>query len=241
MKGYLQRMAAVASTPDSALRPLVSAVFAQEPQPQAADEAALRHVSLGAEASEPASTLPSETGTADRVETLRAQTPLVEPNSDPARRIRKILLPQTRSAPEAPEPEDLFSPKTFEAAEMQNRDALPAQTNQRSQLLKFRPLVAREEEQPGPAEHPRISRAEIDPARWEPPNNLKPPTHALGQVTANPAQSRDVSRAGEDIRIHIGRIEVIAVPPPVHRAPSAAAHAGESLAEYLRRRDRRPR
>ncbi len=44
-----------------------------------------------------------------------------------------------------------------------------------------------------------------------------------------------------DIQIHIGRIEVIATPPPAPRAAPGPVRRGPTLAEYLERRDRRSR
>ena len=50
------------------------------------------------------------------------------------------------------------------------------------------------------------------------------------------------SRTSNEVQIHIGRIEVIAVPPPApQRAAAATERRGESLDDYLRRKDRRAR
>jgi hypothetical protein len=45
----------------------------------------------------------------------------------------------------------------------------------------------------------------------------------------------------EDIQIHIGRIEVIAVPPPAPRPAAAPERRGQSLDEYLSRSNGRSR
>jgi hypothetical protein len=45
----------------------------------------------------------------------------------------------------------------------------------------------------------------------------------------------------EEIQIHIGRIEVIAVPPPATRSAAAPARKGQSLDEYLSRSNGRSR
>lgn len=53
---------------------------------------------------------------------------------------------------------------------------------------------------------------------------------ALAQRNAQPA--RAVIQP-EDIQIHIGRIEVIAMPPPAARPAAAQVRRGQSLDEYL--------
>jgi hypothetical protein len=55
-----------------------------------------------------------------------------------------------------------------------------------------------------------------------------------------PGVRRDIETQPDDIQIHIGRIEVIAVPPAAPR-PSKAPDRSLSLDTYLSRRDRRPR
>jgi hypothetical protein len=42
----------------------------------------------------------------------------------------------------------------------------------------------------------------------------------------------------DDIQIHIGRIEVIAAPPPAPRAPAAPASRSTKLDDYLNGRGR---
>ena len=63
----------------------------------------------------------------------------------------------------------------------------------------------------------------------------KKPLHAGG-----PRRTEPPAREPDEIQIHIGRIEVIAVPPPkAQPAPAKPPRTGPSLEEYLRRRDRR--
>jgi hypothetical protein len=47
--------------------------------------------------------------------------------------------------------------------------------------------------------------------------------------------------SADEIQIHIGRIEVTAVPPPAARPPAPAVRKGPTLSEYLSRRDGRGR
>jgi hypothetical protein len=55
------------------------------------------------------------------------------------------------------------------------------------------------------------------------------------------AQRDEAKRGGEDIQIHIGRIEVIAVAQPLQRAAPAKVQRGETLEAYLTRHERRSR
>ncbi len=54
-------------------------------------------------------------------------------------------------------------------------------------------------------------------------------------------QSDAASRGSEEIQIHIGRIEVIAIPQQAQRAAPAKTQRGESLEAYLKRHERRSR
>jgi len=54
-------------------------------------------------------------------------------------------------------------------------------------------------------------------------------------------QSGAASRGSEEIQIHIGRIEVIAIPQQAQRAAPAKTQRGESLEAYLKRHERRSR
>jgi hypothetical protein len=73
-------------------------------------------------------------------------------------------------------------------------------------------------------------------------NSVRPDLRASSAEPTARSKQRDIShhteREPEDIQIHIGRIEVLAVP----QAPAATAKASSktsSLDEYLKRRDRR--
>jgi hypothetical protein len=121
-------------------------------------------------------------------------------------------------------------------------------------IAKITPLVPREEEagpfesrrprphqnQPSPLIHSSTQTGEGPRAEIQAPGHAQRP-----RELERPARDRPTDPArrhsSEDIQIHIGRIEVIAVPTPVQRPVAVAARKTESLEEYLRRRDRRPR
>ncbi len=65
---------------------------------------------------------------------------------------------------------------------------------------------------------------------------LRKPTSAAAPFVSRAQQE---TRTGDDIRINIGRIEVIAVPPSSPRATPASIRKGLSLDEFLNRRNGR--
>jgi hypothetical protein len=90
----------------------------------------------------------------------------------------------------------------------------------------------------------------VQPAR-DAENTVRPLMVAsrAGDAVAHAAEPQRISnephtdrtdRQADDIQIHIGRIEVVAISPPPPRVPKAPDRS-LSLDEYLSRRDRRPR
>ena len=79
---------------------------------------------------------------------------------------------------------------------------------------------------------------------------LLPPAHfdkaatsgapVLRRLAQPPSQKRDVGQPqGDEIQIHIGRIEVIAMPPAAPRPVAAPARKTQTLDEYLRQKNGR--
>jgi hypothetical protein len=72
---------------------------------------------------------------------------------------------------------------------------------------------------------------------------LLPPAHrdkaAMDGAAGRMAQRR-MERQSDEIQIHIGRIEVIAMPPAAPKMVAAPARKTQSLDEYLRQRNGRP-
>jgi hypothetical protein len=71
-----------------------------------------------------------------------------------------------------------------------------------------------------------------------------PPTRSAGQTQSNRGlarQQRPPPHDTDEIQIHIGRIEVTAVPPPPVKAAPAPTRKSPSLDEYLKRRPGRAR
>lgn len=106
----------------------------------------------------------------------------------------------------------------------------------------YQPLIATSTPMPSgsaeAAEGPRPS----EPARFAPELQAASQRAAANQALARrtPPQMRSPIQPDE-IQIHIGRIEVIAVPPPAARPAAPPARRGQSLDEYLSRSNGRSR
>jgi hypothetical protein len=242
MKGYLQRIAAGVVGPRSGVYPFVGSIFpgtsrgvAPDPLPLAdgfvfAEEG--ERVSTREKVSEPPAPLVRrrESAAAERVEerpvdTRRAEHEPFQP-----------LLPRREAGAEGPL--KLLETGVVEAAS----DQAPVIKSHR----------------------PSIGESFADAARVEPlvvedllasgwrETTVKPPTRWLressGTVAGDAGKSaraalppipRSSDQRTDDIQIHIGRVEVIAVPPAAPRSAAVPPRKAMSLDEYLKRRDRR--
>jgi hypothetical protein len=230
-------MAASVARRERAVHPLVGGIFSSEPQQGIFEESATLSVPA-----EPQRFVPpplnrlGESATAERAE-MRSEPPPVEARSALEQRETEPLLPRTRLGAETSSAkDDLVSRAPGGDVELDqgtgetgNEPPL-SQVHQTILPLKLRTLLVPQERQADPMERPETASAAMRLARPQ----VEPPA-------TQRADRQEGGRGTEDIQIHIGRIEVIAVPQPVQRAAPAAARKTESLDEYLRRRDGRPR
>jgi hypothetical protein len=167
----------------------------------------------------------------------RAASPHGEPADPPERVTRESrptpLFPAAVDAPAAPTLEHApplgrtALPDAVEAAEHADERPWEPQRQPGDDHLTNRPLV-RDTAEASPVFAPPSRGREPRP-RSAPPRRLR---------TDRDAGQRE--RQADDIQIHIGRIEVIALPPPAPRAPKAPDRS-VSLEAYLSRRDGRPK
>lgn len=234
MSGYLQRMVRSAARPERALKPLVGGLFARE--------------SLAVEA--------STTIMRQRAEsTTEPQRPLVQDEVAESP-VREELLVEQRISDEKPRVNVVtqsMSPKL-------EQDAAELAGHRRAIEPTVAPLVEARNEPRNAVEKKVVVRTLgreqllVQDASWvkeaeaseEPKSSMQGTPRAVVRVAkAEPREqtsgSPESRRGAEDVHIHIGRIEVVAVQQPVQHAAPVATRHGESLEEYLRRRDRRSR
>jgi hypothetical protein len=264
MKGYLQRLAASAARPQGAVHPFVSTLFSGTRRDGILEETtaeihtpALREDAKGS--AEIAAPIPSrEEGVREglRVEPLEPMLPGRRTRPvDQQEAILRVESVREHPAVDEPQPVALLLPQQ------------PVETANPAGRSMAQPLVARVEEeaqeldaarmlpemlyapQPLLVEDRTPAQRDEQAARESPHREeLQRPDRAawpalrersVGEGTGTDRR-REVQHAGEDIQIHIGRIEVIAVQPAGARA-TVPARKSQTLDEYLKRRDGRAR
>jgi len=242
MTGYLQRMAESALRPSRSIRPLLGSIFAPADGATASQTPGLEDVFVSAVGPTPAgrssadtrppSPAPRSTSSTSDAGPVAPYEPLIAEPARPAHEIeqpaRQVpsdgLPPALRAAREKTEPGD---DRLMQSPADATLPARPAQTS-----LDVAETIG--------AAHPAraIARAPHSSKAWAEPR---------APAAFSPAKSRNpirdiqaTSRQGDDIQIHIGRIEVTAVRPAPAPQPAARTRRGApSLDDYLKRRDGR--
>lgn len=261
MKRYLQRLAASVARPRQGVHPFVGSIFsgalqevAAEPLPQNYESASTddgKRVPTRTISSEPPpdQTRRPDSAPEDRVE----ERPLIARRTE--HETFQPLLPRTAAELEIP----VMLPETAlgdVASKHLPAKHLPAKQSPTKQ--------SRAEQSPAIGSNKdRLDTSFADAAGVEPllvedlPTSswrgeiAQPPTQRLREspavVFADAGKRakaeiflppRSSERGADDIQIHIGRVEVIAVPPAAPRPAAPPARKAMSLDEYLRQRDR---
>jgi hypothetical protein len=257
MKGYLQRLAASIVGPRSRVYPFVGSIFPGErlevaPAPLPLSEAFVPTddpVSTRLEVAERSTEPTPHRQSAEQVRVERslvttgnAEHELFEPLL--ARKAPNMetpaALPRKASQTEitAALPETALS----QSADLQSPPGSP-HTNQPSENLVDAVPVERLIVDDSVV--PRRQREIVQASPLRPPKSsavsaafrADSPRAAALQIFSEPSRAEG---GPDDIQIHIGRVEVIAVPPAAPRPAAAPARKAMSLDEYLRRRDRGP-
>jgi hypothetical protein len=244
MKGYLQRMAASAIKPAQSVQPALGTVFAA-PRPEAEPVAGVWPESTTVIAAEPEAFPPRPRFEPEATRPVpdavpdRQESPITETIAQPSRTIgRQAEFPDGRffepplqfeplfqAAAISPANDPLKHPAT--ASESRGNATRPArmktgfQTETRTETqvgVENRPLVA-------PIQQVRErGDATIRDACSRDASSREPRTH------------RSAPAVPDEVHIHIGQIEVTAVPTPAAPAIRKPVRKSPSLDEYLRRR-----
>jgi hypothetical protein len=248
MTGYLQRLAMSVQAP-ARLHPFVGPMFAG-PLPEAVAPV-LPHADLSAAPDDQVAATPAATDHAER-----APAPALSPTvpAQVHRDMRQVQDPRDESPDSNPPDSDdarsdgAAAPRAgfrplFATAEREaefratvphdTANVLPAPS--RAQPLM--PSTTRRDparETPAVLPRPAASLRDVEPPLASSPAALRRPV-----ADERPAAARP--RSSEDVHIHIGRVEVTAVPPPAPRPPAAPPRKTMTLEEYLGRRNGAPR
>jgi hypothetical protein len=253
--GYLQRLAASASVSRSNLHPMIGSIFGEKPSAirEISDEEIVGH-----------SPRASELATAEREvrsPSPAASAPLIN------QRDRRSTAEPTRQHPSIAQPErrEVYQPLFLRQTEVEIPGSHPesgaseaADSNPTLSVSPIEPSVSvaaletAERTAAGADLRPpmrlRGTVAAVESIRVSPrtitsqalgplqPNPV--PMASTLKETAEPASVSRVERGSGDVEIHIGRIEVVAVPPPAPRAATPPVSKATRLEDYLRQRNR---
>jgi hypothetical protein len=214
---YLQRLAGSVIQPGEKVRPLVGSVFSANKGSQETDD-----FSSAAMTPSMSETPPPKAGPSS--ESQRAPQTLLPQNQVVTTFTRK----ETRAAAhESSTPQPLLPTRQqlpAEARERPDEEAIASPQDVNSREAIYTPLIANNS-----AFSAQKSLADVPPSFSSPMNHEK----------QKAAASRTAEREPDEIQIHIGRIEISAVPQTPAAPATKAARKSSSLDDYLRRRDRR--
>ena len=240
MSGYLQRLGISASRPAQRLRPWLGSIFSGERHEESA-AGGIEEVTQESPGPAPTedSGPDSPASHAKPVEHVAQPAPPRGKNAPeatggrPERSHFQPLLPDLREKPAA---SDTISPET----------AAQTFTGQHTRSVVESEARLSAASLPGDATSTDREATESDrgtgshdqsPAREA--NTLSPVMTARKRMyDTTPARREPTRSEPEDIQIHIGRIEVIAAPPPAARAPAAPTSRSTKLEDYLNSRGR---
>jgi hypothetical protein len=255
MSGYLQRLASSVLKPTGAIHPIVGSLFAPPQYGRPADaflmeEDVTAGTALPARMSPGPLTLQSSWPPGSMTETSFSQGPdsgeLEKSTSAgrgaardplrselPARQKPAVpLLSSTRLPGKGREPATVDQPAPSRVGPSREaaRPPRPEHLDEAIVIGVYKPLL------PEGARDPEVGSISRDAPSWSLPAAATALRSSLSRPDAGPAR-----HVPDEIQIHIGRIEVTAVPPAVAPPPPKPAPKSVSLEEYLKRRDRRAR
>jgi hypothetical protein len=263
MSGFLQRIAAGAARPERNLHPQVGAMFEAVRREEIADKSTpLEGLTLanGAELAAKESLTDQRhgdlPGDKPQIEPARLQEPNVEllipqyqregrvPERDPTDHVlvgreARLRDRENRKKVESSR-EDATRPQVLSEksapSEETKQEAAGTEKISDTEPLVLQRLLVREMAQKD-ASAGNVGAADPEPRAQRDAF----PRLAKGQNQERTQSPQRVESAMQDIEIHIGRIEVIAVPPPAPRVAAASPRRTMSLDDYLKQRNGRAR
>ena len=236
MRGYLQRLVSTANGAEPLVQPLIRPVFSPAAPP--AEQAPSM---LG---DDPRSTQQYRAASASAHVPRRVDTRQENEAEDPFPETTHEAFPRIPLAPLSnfeplltAEPTKLEVANTTTALSRQSSKAAPVLTHGSTASAGTDQVRASTENTTVylPLLNARPTALPHEPLAYGTQEHKQP---ELAKPTAEPRPAPVSSTATDEIQIHIGRIEITAVPAPVKAAPQKPVYSGPSLQEYLKRPDR---
>lgn len=239
MRGFLQRLVEGVARPQVRLHPLSEPMFAPRARGVSAEMPALLEVSESVMT--PGRVVARQTGEVEQGADTGSRSSIVRESSVPIREAGG------------------FEPLMDEAGFAASEESVSVGDDVAGSVARASVPMATDEEKPAPADVsmlaaeslplmplPQISLSQIVERLTQRSSedsssiaNVVPTARAARGVGPAPVREKAAQRMPDEIQIHIGRIEVIAAPPPAPRVPSVPERKAMSLDEYLSRRDGR--
>ncbi|MDW5265464.1 MULTISPECIES: hypothetical protein [Acidobacteriaceae] len=245
MSNFLQRVAAAVIQPQTKLRPILGSVFApptlRSPKDVLPAEVEIASQTFAPHHQEPIAT-PSfdasdRTGR-DRLSPATAHEDFSPSHSPRSLNNDPLLLPVFNSPNELRKPTQAHS--FAEDLNVASEPSQPAAADRSGVPASYQPQIV-VGQQPAPKlapYQPLIAASQQAAPRLQPHESM--PTSAMIRTSRAEAARRaqPVQREPDEVHIHIGRIEVAAVPQQAPRPAAAAARRSINLTDYLARNGR---
>jgi hypothetical protein len=244
MSGYLKRMAASVAHPAGAVHPLVTNVFAKGVRPEAGPETGEVEMltesqrplgrSVGLQAQVLRERALFSNSDADASDSRRMDSEADASRQDGAISSREQLVPGWKQA--AMEGRSEVHRVREDRRQFSSDAPGSVERGAEVEARKFVPIVKRVDEATREDATTSVAAEYSQVTARAGGTDVRRETAAQRHAKSNEAQ-----RGGDEIQIHIGRIEVIAVPQQAQRPAPARTQHGETLEAYLKRHDRRSR
>jgi hypothetical protein len=234
MSGFLHRIAARAVRPQASVHPFVESIYSVPRRAEATDSAG-PHETFSTQVEQVAAQCDPSSGDPGRHGNEALVLPSVIKATIDNRRSLQSLLPRPEAGPTAASTRSDFGaqPSATDSAAASQQDFAGHFAGQ-GEGLEYVPIVT------GPFARTSVPEAGgISSMQALEESIAAERSKQNAQSAQFPPVKHATALQGDDVQIHIGRIEVVAVPQAPPRPAPAPARKGLSLEEYLRQRDGR--